>query len=396
MHTEAYSSSDGQGPSPSYSAFNMLATTKQFIKAAHTVRFFDTVNNMAFASPVSDHHSKTSLGHAESIQGDDVADLMGPKFSGGAIVQHLAKLRVKMTKADIKPFPPSREWRRCRSRRFGRTPFALAELAGRASRSSEARPEDPLGGGERARYFRCGVTLLDTATGITYRCTMSHYDMYSICGRPAHSHAPTLSSISTFEARPTNSNFTDTATTGTCVPATVVAGPITPGRCTMVARSEGMEFRKEYAGKISTNSVCQRLGSIELLEVELCRTHKMEVATEGHDYHCSMLLPLLLLLAIPNPGPRPQRSTRKRSIMMKLDMVEETEQWWCDGISDTVDTPSSPAEVNEEVATDPQNHFDENEDSNFCRACSQEMIRRYVQGLFCGDSDWDELRTQGT
>ena len=41
-----------------------------------------------------------------SIQGDDVAELMGPKFSGGAIVQHLAKLRVKMVEADMKPLPP--------------------------------------------------------------------------------------------------------------------------------------------------------------------------------------------------------------------------------------------------------------------------------------------------
>ena len=110
---------------------------------------------------------------------------------------------------------------------------------------------DPLGGGEKSRYFRCGVTLLDTATGIIYRCTMSHYDVYSVCGRPAHTHRPALASIFTFEARPTNSNFTDTATNGVCVPASAVAGPLTPGRCTMIAPFEGMELRKEYtAGNV--------------------------------------------------------------------------------------------------------------------------------------------------
>lgn len=39
---------------------------------------------------------------------DRVAELMGPKFSNGAIVQHLAKLRAKMVEADLEdvPIPP--------------------------------------------------------------------------------------------------------------------------------------------------------------------------------------------------------------------------------------------------------------------------------------------------
>ena len=37
---------------------------------------------------------------------DRVAELMGPKFSSGAIIQHLAKLRTKMVEAGLDVPPP--------------------------------------------------------------------------------------------------------------------------------------------------------------------------------------------------------------------------------------------------------------------------------------------------